>query len=98
MGHDDSPHNAHSLEERPVITASAARDEQPLEDLHLVWLGHAILVAEGDSHDGNEESEERLKLAQAIAIQREEGEGVGNGQKHTTPERDAAEGVSGLRY
>ncbi|MPC12318.1 hypothetical protein E2C01_005003 [Portunus trituberculatus] len=40
----------------------------------------------------NEESKECLQLTQAIAVQREESEGVSHGEEYTTPERDAGVG------
>lgn len=63
MRHDYGSYDAHCLKECPVITASAPRDEQTFQHLHLVWLGHTILIAKSDGHDGDEEAKECLKLA-----------------------------------
>lgn len=56
----------------------------------LIRFDDSIFVAEGAGHDSNEQPKKELQLAQAVAVQSKEGEGVSNGDQHTAPQRDTA--------
>jgi hypothetical protein len=74
-------------EEDLGVAVLAPRDEQPFDHLVLGRLRHHVLVPEGDAHDGNQDPEEQLQLSQAVLVQEEKGEGVGDCYEATGPQR-----------
>lgn len=45
--------------------------------------------SESDGHTGDEEDEEGLELADTVALEEEESEGVADGDQHSGPEGDS---------
>lgn len=50
--------------------------------------------AEHAAHDGDEDAEEALQVAQAVALQEEKGEGVNASDEASFPQGDSAGGVA----
>lgn len=87
--HYDRSYYPDALDHRPGVATLAPRYEHALHDAGGAGHGGEVLVPEGDAHYGDQEAEERLKFAQAVLVQQQEREGVGDGEQDSSPNGNA---------
>lgn len=66
-----------------AVLAPGNRDT--LADRQWIRLDDEVLVAEGDGHHGDQETEEQLQPSQAVFVEEQEGEGIKNCNQNARP-------------